>query len=488
MMPTKTLKTMIYRIANSAKALLCMVGLCIGLSASAQNLSSGYFMDGYAYGHLMNPARDYSHKSYFSIPVLPGNLNAATRGNIGVKNIYYNNPVGSGLVTYLHPSISVDEALDGLHDNNKMLGDVRYDLLSVGFHSMKGFNTISLAVRANVGANIPYDFFSLTKNLKNQDYDITDLGATASAWVELGLGHSHQISPAVRIGGKFKILLGAAYARMEMDDLRLRLSGDDQWIATAHANVEAGIKGFTWGQPEIKEYNDPKKGTYEQLDFDNIDVDGPGINGGGVALDMGVEWDMEKSDILKGMKLSASLLDLGFIKWKNVSLAQNSGEDFVFDGFNDIQVEGGDGTKFNDQADDLGDRVSDLYSLQDKGVTSKTHGLGATMNIGVEYTPVDILKLGLLSTIRMQGNYGWHEERLVATLSPCKWFDLSGSAGVGSLGGSLGWMVNIHPKGFNLFVGSDHCLGKFSKQGIPLSKNYDISIGINFPIGRMEIE
>ena len=477
-----------YTMKPNRKYIILLAVLSICSHAISQNLNSAYFMEGYAYGHEINPAKDYTHKSYFSVPLLPGNMNAATRGNMSLTNFFYKNPNGNGLVTYLHPDISVEEALKGFHKNNKLLSDYRYDLLSVGFHSMKGFNTISLAVRANVGATIPYDLFSLTKNLQNQDYDISTVGATASSWVELGLGHSHQITPALRIGGKMKILLGAAYARLNMKDLSLKLSGEDQWIASAHAEIEAGVKGFTWGEPETKEYNNPQKGTYQQIDFDNIDVDGPGLNGGGVALDMGVEWDLDKNDLVNGVKLSAALLDLGFIRWKNVLTAKNNGEDFIFEGFDDIKVENGDGTKFEDQADNLGDQLTDLYSLQDMGAVSKARALGATMNFGLEYTPLRLLKLGLLSTIRIQGAYGWHEERMVATLSPCRWFDISGSGSVGSLGGNLGWVINIHPKGFNFFLGSDHCVGKFSKQGIPLRSNYDISLGFNFPLGKANLD
>jgi len=464
--------------------LFLLADLCFCSYSVSQNLNSAYFMEGFTYGHELNPARDYSHKSYFSLPLLPSNMNISTRGNMSLTDFYYKNPNGKGLVTYLHPSISVEDALKEFHENNKLLSDVRYDLLSVGFHSLKGFNTITLAVRANVGANVPYDLFSLSKNLQNQDYDISEMDATASSWIELGLGHSHQVTSALRIGGKMKILLGAAYARMNMKDLSLKLSGENQWIATAHAEIEAGVKGFTWGEPETNNYNDPQKGTYQQIDFDNIDVNRIGLNGGGVAFDMGVEWDLDKNDVLKGFKMSASLLDLGFIRWKNVSTAKNNGDDFIFEGFNNIKVKNGDGTKFEDQTDNLGDQLTDLYSLQDMGVVSKTRALGATMNIGLEYQPIKLLKLGLLSTIRIQGNFGWHEERIIATLTPCKWFDVSGSGSIGSLGGNLGWVINIHPKGFNFFLGSDHCLGKLSKQGIPLRSNYNICLGFNFPLGK----
>ena len=54
--------------------------------------------------------------------------------------------------------------------------------------------------------------------------------------------------------------------------------------------------------------------------------------------------------------------------------------------------------------------------------------------------------------------------------------------GVGTFGDSFGWIVNIAPKGFNLFVGMDHTLGKLSKEYIPLGSNAQFSFGINFPL------
>ena len=214
-----------------------------------------------------------------------------------------------------------------------------------------------------------------------------------------------------------------------------------------------------------------------------------GLNGGGFAVDLGAEWDLGKQGILEGMKVSAALLDLGFIKWKSVSTAYNKGDEFVFDGFEDIKVEDGPGTSFDDQIDELEDKLSDLISLQDGGTASKSNGIGVTLNVGVEYAlPVyDKLSFGLLSTTRFQGEYTWNEERISANVSPVKWFEVGANLGVGTFGASFGWVVNLHPRGFNLFLGMDRMLGKISKQGIPLRSNADFNIGINFPLGKSKI-
>ena len=40
-------------------------------------------------------------------------------------------------------------------------------------------------------------------------------------------------------------------------------------------------------------------------------------------------------------------------------------------------------------------------------------------------------------------------------------------------------MLNIHPKGYNFFIGMDHILGKVSKEFIPLSSNVSVSLGMS---------
>ena len=89
------------------------------------------------------------------------------------------------------------------------------------------------------------------------------------------------------------------------------------------------------------------------------------------------------------------------------------------------------------------------------------------------------MKFGFLSSTRLQGKFSWTEGRLSANYSPLKWLNGGVNAAVSSFGASMGWVVNIHPKGFNLFVGMDRLLGKVSKQGIPLNSNTSASVGMN---------
>jgi hypothetical protein len=466
---------------KNLRNILAVATLALCGTASAQNLNSAYFLDGYAYGHQMNPAKDYDRKGYVSFPVL-ANMNFGMTGNLALTDVLKFN--GDQLTTYLNPNIPMDEALSGFSANNKTAVDMRMDILGFGFHAWGGFNTFNISLRSNVGFAAPYGLFEATKEMTNKDYDLSGIGLSATTWAEIGLGHSRKVADAWRVGGKLKFLLAGARAMMNVSKAQLNLKAPDKWTLVADAEAEVSLKGFSWGEKEQKEYSD---GTpYEQINFDNVDVENAGPNGFGLAFDLGAEWDLEEQGLLDGMKVSASLLDLGFLSWNETQRAYNLGKEVVITGFNDIQVEGGPGVSAEDQADRYGDRFSSLVALQDAGAVKATTALGATLNIGVEYEMpfYNKLSVGLLSTTRIQGNYSWNEERISATVSPLKWLEFSANLGLGTRGTSFGWVANIHPKGFNLFVGMDHTFGKISKQGIPLGNNSGICFGINIPFGK----
>lgn len=160
--------------------------------------------------------------------------------------------------------------------------------------------------------------------------------------------------------------------------------------------------------------------------------------------------------------------------------ARNTTKEFIFDGFHDVDITRHGGVR--DASDTYGDQLADFANLQDQGDKGgRTTGIGTTLNLGAEYTLPMYRKLtfGLLSNTRFQGDYSWTEGRLSANWKPLRWLDGGMSLGLGSFGASAGWLINIHPKGFNLFVGMDHILGKQSKEGIPLSSRASVNLGMN---------
>ena len=457
------------------RLILAAATFALAAPATAQTLNSSYFMEGSVYRHQLNPAFE-NQQNYVSIPII-GNFNSAVRGNFGLGDVLFSHPTSNKTVTYLHPSVSVDDALKGLNSKNRIQSDINIQLVSVGFKGLGGFNTITIGTRIFAGLSLPYDLFEMTKNLQNKNYSLSKASIYEQSYAELALGHSHKINDNWRVGGKLKFLFGAARLNAELTDVNLNLQSNNTWTATANAKVEANMKGLNV-TTKSETYNDAARGSYTTID--DFDVKSPGLGGFGMAVDLGAEYDFQ--ELVPGLKASLAFTDIGFIKWNNNIVIENAGKPFTFNGFTNVKVMDGDGTKLSDQTDKLADDLADLYHLEYKGDTGgKTSGLGTTMNIGVEYAlPMyDKVRFGLLSSTRFQGAYTWNEERLSVNYAPCKWFDMNINGAIGTFGPAFGWMLNLHPKGFNLFLGMDKTLGKVSKQWVPLSSNVQFSMGIN---------
>lgn len=466
------------KFSHYNKYILAVAMTVCGLPVVAQGLNSAYFTDEYKFRHDMNPAFG-NEQNYVSIPVI-GSMNVNLRGNFGYQDVIMENPMypaGSDkkMTTFMNPYIPVGDALDGFSTgNNRIVGDINIMLLSAGFKAFGGYNTIELNSRTSLGMSLPYELFEFAKNTGNKSYDMGDINMGAMSYVELGFGHSRKINDRLRVGAKFKMLFGIARADMKMENMRADLSGTDKWTLSGKATADVSMKGFKY-ESETKEYNDESLGTYEQVN--GADVDGAGLGGFGIAFDLGGEYKIDED-----WTVSASLLDLGFIHWSNNAQAASSGEPFVFNGFHDVSVTSDRGEEMDVKADRYGDQLADFAHLEDQGDQGgRTTGIGATLNLACSYNlPVyRPVTFGFLSSTRINGPYTWTEGRLSANWEPLGWLNGGVSMSVNSFATSFGWVLNIHPKGYNFFIGMDHILGKLSKEGIPLSSNASLSLGMN---------
>lgn len=457
---------------------LGLLSMC-SLHAMAQQLNSAYFTNDYKFRHTMNPAFG-NEQNYVSMPGF-GNVNVSTMGNFGYEDVIFDNPMFPStskdrLTTFMNPYISTADALKGFNSgDNKILGDVSITVLSAGFKGFGGYNTVELNARTSFGVSMPYELFEFAKNTGNRTYNIGNISANGQAFAELAFGHSRQINEKLRVGAKVKLLFGAGRGDVNIDNVKADLAADDKWTVSGHAKSEVSVKGFTY-KTEEKEYKEEGRGTYQYVN--DVDVDGAGLGGFGLAFDLGGVYKINND-----FTVSAALLDLGFIKWSNNMVAVNGGEEFVFNGFHDVAVnEDHGGSTLSMQGDKYSDQLADFANLQDKGDEGgRTTGIGATLNLGCEYTLPVYRKItfGVLSSTRFRGDYSWTEARVSANWTPLKWIDGGVNMAFGSYRNSFGWVLNFHPKGYNFYVGMDHTLGKVSKEFIPLNSNAAVSVGMS---------
>ena len=448
------------------------------LPTSAQELRTSYFMETSNYRHQMNPA--LLDSPYFGL--LFSNINVGMTGNIGAKQFIFDTnglPGYTGnyrYTTFMDPNVDAKTFLNKLHDKNRFDLYLNYNLFSVGFKAWGGVNLLELNLRSNTNLTLPKGLFEFAKTAgEKEHYEFGGLGMRTQNYMELALGHSRDINKQWRVGGKLKFLIGAAYADFTADNVTLDMT-EDAWRIQSNAQMKASLlksdvihedpsKNSADGRPRVKE-------------LDNFGFSLPGF---GMALDLGVTYKP-----IENLTLSAAITDLGFISWKNTHHASSQG-DYTFDGFDNIYI-GSDKDQtedIDDQFDQIGDDLEEMFSVYDDGTKTATQALAATLNVGAEYKlpAYDKLKFGFLYTSRIHGKYSWHQGMLNVGVRPVKWFECNVNGAVTSTGVTAGGMLSLKAPHFNFYIAADRFFSKMGKQGVPLnSSNGNITFGMTFPL------
>ena len=434
---------------------------------SAQNSNTTYFTSGFDHRHNLNPAF-MPERGIIDIPVL-SNLNVGLNGNFGLNNFLYNydDPTGKySLTTFLHRSIDGQKFINDLPDNLK--GNVKIDMpiLGFGFYSWGGYNTFGIGFHTNVGLKANKSLFDFLKNGQTEDgvstYDMSNTRVDAMSYMDISFGHSREINERLTVGAKVKLLFGLAQQKMHYDKLIVEAS-EDRWIIDAQGESITTLGGLDAGN-----------NIGDELDFDKFEVDAPGIAGFGMGIDLGGSYKLTDD-----ITLSAAILNLGWINWSKSVIGKTENDPYIFDGFQDM----GSDNDINDQMDQLGDDLEDLFKFRNAGIKNSTTSLSPTLNIGGEYKlpAYRKLSLGLLSSTTFRSKYTYTELRGIATVSPTSWFDASLSGAFSNYGAGWGAMINFHPRAINFFIATDFMPGEVNPQFIPVKNfNMNINFGLSF--------
>ena len=162
-------------------------------TANAQDLKTGYFSDHFLYRHDLNPAIA-NDSNYFSVPIV-GNINMGMMGNFGYSDLVQKNPLypdesNKKMTSFLNPYLS--NPLRGFASgDNKINGEVKMTIMSVGFKKWKGYNTVELNLRGQANVKAPFKLFQFATDASNSHYQIGDINANAQAFTELSFGFSN---------------------------------------------------------------------------------------------------------------------------------------------------------------------------------------------------------------------------------------------------------------------------------------------------------
>ena len=437
------------------------------LEGIAQTAKSAYFLDGTFHNYKLNPAMD-AERAFFSIGL--GNMAIGTNGNVGISHFIY--PQGDQLATFTSGAVDQDQFLDRLPQT--IQGGLNYDasLLAFGFRLLGGYTSFSLSLHSNTSIALPKSIFEFVKKgLQENQYSFSGINMNTTNYVAATLGYSYEVYKGLRVGANLKYLMGLAYADVTFNTLDIEMS-EERWSMEAYAQGHAALFSEVYFNGNDNNLNDLRMGSLA-----------PTANG--FAVDLGVEYDMD--EFVPGLTVSASVLDLGFINWGHMMSLDNShtlpiewtgisGTDI-----NDI------GTALESEIERLGDQAQQMLELHVYDINSSKSNLNATMYLGAEYEMpfYQPLSVAMLYGKKFSRYNGWDEVRGYINVAPLKWFEAAVNGGFTTYGASWGWMLNFHPAGLNLFVGSDYMVTRISPQFIPINNlNYHINFGVNIPFGK----
>ena len=299
-----------------------------------------------------------------------------------------------------------------------------------------------------------------------EEYNIDDLGAQSQNYVELALGHSHKITDKLSVGAKVKVLVGALYAKASAENMRIYMS-DNEWRITERSRLITS-KGIN--------YEFDEDGYLSDFDFSNF-----GVAGYGLGFDLGTVYRINEA-----ATVSLAITDIGFISWKDCSVARNNNEEFVYNGFDNIGAEDNpDGSNdFEDAADELGDSAEGLINFKDDGKQGHTSSLYTTIRAAGEYGLLrNKISFGALLTMRVGTPRVYTEGMITANFRPTGWFNAAINGSFSNVRSSMGAVLNFHPRAVNFFIGTDYIIAKFSKQIIPVNAaKFNFAMGLSFNI------
>ncbi len=435
--------------------------LLLGMTMHAQYLRTSYFMEGTSSRLELNPGLQ-PMRGYFNIPVL-GSFNVGTSSNVlGINDII--DVLDSGEDIFLN-----DDLYSRLKSDNRLNVNLKTDVLSFGWYAGKGFWNVNVGLRADVGASIPQSMFEYLRRVNNTE-DIngsfSNMNFNLNAYAEIGLGYSRQITEKLSVGGRVKVLLGIARAEMAVDNFDIYVddaltNGDYTELnpyqtygsATVNARVSTTMKGGGLSFDE----------TTGQIDGFDIDGSNFGIAGAGFGIDLGASYK-----VWDNLTVSAAVLDLGFIKWKEgeTTVAAPANGSFEVTGSNYQDFLDGDFLSM-----DRFNFVQDKEAAEDTKTT-----LASTILLAGEYGLLDNkLSVGAIYTARFAEPKTLNELTFSATYRPKNWFNIAASYSPIQAGGkSFGLALKLGA----LFLGTDYMyLGNSSKA-------VNAFIGLSIPLGK----
>ena len=449
---------------NRKRLLLCAALLLSAALLDAQTFSDGFFLQNYRLGYRYNPAI-MSEGSFVST----GEFSSSARNNVGAAAFLY--PRDGKLVTALHPSVTAEDFLGSLSDDNYTQSLIDYNLLSYGFRKGEVMHTFELNARGMYGISIPKEIFSIAKlGTSAAAYDLAGIRAQGNLYAELAYGYSRRLSDRLSVGARAKLLLGLYGADYNVTRLDVTMT-EDEYVAAVDADMDLTSRTG-------KIHTDDAG----FMDFTHITAKGKwgAPTGAGAAFDLGVVYTPTD-----GLTLSASLLDLGGILWYYGNAAKSSGT-ATFKGLSELSYDEMNADGISEELKEVGDAFLQTLNLTPAEKKCRFKAVPLQANLAARYALpfCSWMSAGASATFTSFQGRPYRDCRFNLEAAPLDWLDLSGNIGTGSFGPVFGLAAAVRVLNFRINAGLQNGFGgTVPYTSTPLQANSKtVTIGVTYDI------
>ena len=458
------------------KKVLLVLGMLFAVHSAgyAQFLRTSYFMEGTHYRQQLNPALAPG-RGYLNLPVIGtfnASVNSSTLGYQDVMDIIDNSDGGDFFMS--------DAFIKKLDNVNNLNVNLSTDILSAGWYKGKNFWSFNIGLRNDIGASIPKRMFEFLREmdglsaydnlerLSNISQEVGHQSLEINSYAEVGLGLARNITERLTVGARVKALLGVGNLKLDINNIEVtsKLSGYNTGdLNDLNGRAEIKVDATLENSSKLIELSQ-NDGVIDEINFGTF-----GLAGYGLGIDLGASYKL-----MDRLTLSASLLDLGFMKWskKNTSVAKatanqsydltNSSDRYEFVD----KVASGEVLNF-----DMLNMTLDKSAEEDRSTS-----LTSTLVLGAEYALLgDWLAVGALYTGRFAKPETLNELTLSANVRPKNNLNLALSY---SLWQGSGKTFGVAAKLGPIFVGTDYMF--FGKD----TKNLNAYIGFSLPLNKQK--
>lgn len=351
---------------------------------SAQFSPSTYQMkDFLPQSNFMNPAFMPDTKVVIGLPFVSGSSFDATAG-FSFNDLFVRDADDSLVLDRENFPSNLKGSLD-----NTIQADIQGFYL--GVKTVSGYLSISARVRAENRFNYPSEFLQWAvwgpgDDRVSNSIDLSDLGVFGVNYLEYSVNYAKKVSATLTVGARLKYLSGIAGMQGSQEGV-MHISSDSVHVSWRKGQYKfAGMNQFG--------YN-PFDSTGQNLNLNYLDLINQGNSGFGV--DVGFEFKVnEKIDI------SASLIDMGFINWKNEAhIYETENFDYSFKGVDFVKLLTDTTENVNAEIEELGNLIKPVENTESSSFNT---GLNGKFVSSFRY---DLDRMGTLALTLYSGlNYG----------------------------------------------------------------------------------